>query len=370
LAADALRARAETAGAWPDPMVSVELSNTPLSSFGLTHPMSGVQVGVAQTLRPPQWSARAREPIQAASRAATLAGDEAANQLRAGVGRAWWRLTRSRLLEHATAAQLARTEELKEAVVGRYEVGAVGQSAVLRLEVLRARLSDELGSFKVEEVRWLATLQQAAGGPVDPDTPAHIEPLTPRFPAWLEQAQEGRPALARLDARAEAADATALAARAEAMVDPTVRVGYRVRAATATDPGDDMVSVGLSLPIPTGSGRRAHGAEDAARAQAASVRQERRAAEDAIAATGTTLAARWQRAHDKATAYQNVLLPAAEAALSTSQSDFAVGKADFSTLFDAEVVLLDLERSRIEAAIQTHLLAEDAAALVGAPAAP
>ena len=75
--------------------------------------------------------------------------------------------------------------------------------------------------------------------------------------------------------------------------------------------------------------------------------------------------ARWSRAHEPAGVYDATLLPAAETTLRTTQADFAVGRADFSSLFDAEVALLDAERTRIAAAVETHLQHAEAIAILG-----
>jgi len=42
-----------------------------------------------------------------------------------------------------------------------------------------------------------------------------------------------------------------------------------------------------------------------------------------------------------------------------------VGRADFATLFDAQVTLLDLERTLLSAAAQTHIQAAAADATIG-----
>ena len=61
-----------------------------------------------------------------------------------------------------------------------------------------------------------------------------------------------------------------------------------------------------------------------------------------------------------------MLIPSAESALQTTRSDFATGQADFASLFDAEIALLDLERMVITASAETWLQQTEASALVGA----
>ena len=133
---------------WKDPMVAVEYSNVPLSSPVLSaHAMSGLQLRVQQTLPARGASSLEGEVKSARVDAAGLAVEEAALQLRAAVGTTWWALARTRLLREVTEQHVQRTEELLTAVRSRYEVGAVGQHAVLRIEVLRDQLRDELAEF-------------------------------------------------------------------------------------------------------------------------------------------------------------------------------------------------------------------------------
>ena len=60
------------------------------------------------------------------------------------------------------------------------------------------------------------------------------------------------------------------------------------------------------------------------------------------------------------------LIPGAVAALETTLADFSVGKAEFSTLYEAEVELLSLERSYFAATIETHVQRAAARGLTGA----
>ena len=365
----ALQRQAEVAGAWSDPMIAVEYSNVPVTSLGLSdHPMSGLQLKATQTIRPPSWSRLQRELGGLQADVSGLATAEAALQLRASVERTWWMLARTRLLEAVTQAHLARAEELLSAARSRYETGILGQHAVLRLEVLRDQLTDELNDFTRTERELTAALGEALSrAPGALPTPAEVEPLAPPPPAdWQALAVAHRPLLSRIDTEQEAAQTAASLARVEALPDVSVWAGYRVRTIeTDTDPGTDLVSIGLGVPIPAGSARRARGAEAAAleRVQAASLSHD--AALDNITAEMDSIFARWERAADKATTYRDLLIPGARSVLETTQADFSVGRADFASLFEAEVALLTLERAFIIAATDTHLQHTAATANVG-----
>jgi len=369
-----LAARAEVAGAWSDPMVSVEYSNAPLSSLSLaTHPMSGVQFKASQTLRPFAWSASKREIGLTGVAIAELELAESEIALRAAVGRTWWMLTRTRLLREVTASHLALTEEIIASARVRYETGDVGQHAVLRLELLRDRLSDELADFQEQDRALDIALYAVLGEAGRPfETPDNLTALTAppdgAFGAWASTAVDRRPLFGINEARRDRANAVARHARLDARPNPSIWAGYRVRfPVTAGDPGEDFISAGVGVPIPTGSSRVSRGEQKATEESLESLGRENDLAAMSVVAETEIVHSRWIRAYTKAMTYADTLLPGARAMLETTRSDFATGRADFASLYEAEVALLELERSLIVATVETHLQAVEAVALVGRP---
>ncbi len=369
--ARALSHRADVAGAWMDPMVAIEYANAPLTTGWIgDHAMGGVQLKVEQTLRPRRWSEQSRAVLERRADAAGHNQDEAALMLQASVARTWWLLGRTRQLEAVTEAHLALVEELLASARVHYETATLGQHAVLRLEVLRDQLADELEDFAQTERALRAGLTGALsrdGAPDAFDTPPSLAALTaPPAQDWRALATVNRPVLARLASDEQTADASAVLARTEARIDPTVWAGYRLRTVqTEMDPGTDLVSIGIGLPLPVGSKKRALGAEAAAREESSMARAQQAAVLDTIEADTRAVLAAWARAHRKATTYDERLLPGARAVLETTQSEFRVGRADFASLFEAEVALLALERARIVAIVDTHLHRAEATALLG-----
>lgn len=365
----ALRSRVEAAGAWSDPSVSLEYSSVPLTSPLLSsHMMAGLQVRAAQTLRPAGWSALAREHAALQADAAGHVIAEATLQLETSVRQTWWLLVRSQRLQAITAEHLARAEELLSAARSRYETGSLGQHAVLRQEVLAEQLADDLKDFTLAEQELTAALTAAIGQAPHPQlTPGSVSPQPPPDEAdWLAVAQAHRPLLRRLQAEADIAGATGALARADGRPDVSVWAGYRLRTAESHgDSGEDLVSVGLSVPIPVGSADRADAAVAAASHQADAAGHALQDAEVRIEADMDAILARWSRADDKAATYLDRLIPGAQAVLETTRADFSVGRADFASLFEAEVALLSLERAYIIAATETWIQHAAALATLG-----
>ena len=102
-------------------------------------------------------------------------------------------------------------------------------------------------------------------------------------------------------------------------------------------------------------------------AAARRTQSELKAALDRIESDLAAVHARWTRAFEKAVGYRENLTPIARAALEASFGDYRVGRADFATLYEATVELLDLERTLIGAIVRTHIEAATARATVGGP---
>ncbi len=376
---EALRARiaeldslAGSAGTWRDPTIGIEYANVPVDSFSLDdHPMSALQLQAEQTIPAWGWSGLRKEVAAARTRTGEHALEEAQSQLRREVFELFWRLTLSRMLEGVTRKHIARTEELTEAARARYETGTAGQHQLLRLGVLRDRSRDELGDFVRADRVLSAALGRALSRDADQGfaTPAVLEPkpVGGNVSEWLALARQKRPELKRIEASIQVAEKAAMLARVNGRPEVTAWMKYRIRTIdTAMDDGTDQISAGLSIPIPWGSLKRSR-AQQAAQRQVARAQRARRLAElDRIESELAAIHARWTRAFEQAVEYRENLTPDARATLEISLSDYAVDRADFATLFEAEVTLLSLERTLLSATVQTHIQEAAFRATIGA----
>ena len=368
---EALETAVVSAGIWPDLMMGLDISNQPvLAPLAVQHPMSGIQLQVQQTFKPPGWSKAQRAVAQARTVPSTYAVDAMRLDLAKQVEVAWYQLIQTRMLQAVTVIHLERTVEILDAVRIRYEVGQAGQHMTLRLELLRDRLEDELGEFVRMDRELSASLNRALSrnGEAHITTPQMLDANHERadLETWLEQAMANNPTLAKLDAMAETEYLSANLARIDSIPDITVRGGYRIRwVETATDPGMNLISLGVTAPLPIGSIRKGKQQVQIHELNADTYVAQHHAMVDLLVAQLTGIHARLERAQTKAATYQDVLIPSAQAALETTLNDFMVGKADFSSLYEAEVDLLNLERMRIGAAVQTHVEWSAAFAIMG-----
>ena len=365
-----LEHRASASGTWADPVLAAELSNLSTGAWTLDgHMMSGLQLKLSQQLPAPGLTSAREDAAAARVRVAEHAVDATRDELAGRVEQTWWTLVRVRSLAALTERHVALTDELLEAARARYEVGDAGQHALLRLEVQRGRLQQQLHDAARDDEVLLATLSAAVAEPVaDIEPPPSLEPVgvLDVMERWGEDDLD-TPRLAALAAQAQAAELDADLARATSRPAPTVWVGYRVRTAVGhEDAGEDLVSAGVAVPLPLGSSRRGAADEAAALDRATEARALRSAENDRLVAALEAELATLDRAAEKVASYDEALLPAAEAALATTLSDYRVGRADFSSLYQAWTTLLELERERVVAVVDTHLAASRARVLIGA----
>jgi len=368
---EALTYRSEQARAWPEPVLGLEYGAMPVTAPSPGNPpMSGVQLRVQQSLPAPGTVALRGAAADARIEVAAASLADVQVELAAAVRRAWWQLALIRQLRAVTSEHVDQVDQLLDTVRAAYEVGRAGQADLLGLQVLRGRLVDELHDFDRREREQLAALDAAiaADGEASIDTPA----TTPHLP-FPDESQDlhasavrDNPSLRGLSASADAERASAATARREAWPDLTLWAGYRLRAAVdGVDEGVDQVSVGVSLPLPTSARKRWRSAEHAHEAQARAVEAEQAARGDRIAADLEIALARWERAAQRADSYRGSLIPAAHSALDAAQSAYRVSQTDYATLYQAEVQLLELQRTVCVAAANAHLAEVEVARLLG-----
>ena len=339
-------------GVWPDPMIAVEYSNVPLTTpYPGEHPMSGLQLKVQQTL--PAAGKTSARTDEAASRvkAERWVIEERRNQLVGLAQGLYHRLALVRELREITREHVGLVEQLVEVVRAAYEVGRARQHDLLQLEVLGARLTDDLDTFGKQEqeilAHLLATLHR--GDSVLIETPAETGVSRPQatLDALMEHALAHHPSLQRLEASARVEALGAARAETEKRPDTTVWLGYRLRRGVdGGDPGEDFLSVGASMPLPWywndqrwGSKAQEH------RERRRALEATRRARIDAIRGGLQAALARWQRAVQKAERYTTKLVPAAHRTLDATFAAYRVGRADFASVYQAELRLLDFERT-------------------------
>ena len=346
-----LEHRAIRAGAWNDPKLVIGYQNVPVDSLSLgDEAMSMLAFRLEQSV-PLFGKTRRREGVvRHAAQAERWALKEAKNQLARQVKQAFYRLALARHLRALTEDHVSLVDQLIDAVRIKYEVGKAAQHNLLRLEVLRDRLRDDTSDFDRADVDLSATINGALHRDVSTvvETPDRLELPAPATSVadLIRVANAERPALAQLDVVARRHEAAADLAIHEAWPDPTFFAAYGIRTAIPNgNPGRDLVTVGVGLPLPVFYGSRYQAAADASTAQARAARAGKKAVIDRIASGVAGAIATWRRASEKVATYRERLVPKAHRALDATFASYQVDRADFLSLFEAELELLNLEKT-------------------------
>ena len=292
-------------------------------------------------------------------------------RLRAMVKQAYYRLALVRQLRQVTSEHIKLVEQFIDAVKVKYEVGKLGQQDLLRLQLLRDKLSDDLGNFDRDDTALSVAINAALRRPVGVAirTPSRITPPQLRTDAagLVTAAVQRRPLLRRYQAQAAARRAAAARAAREGYPDISAWFGYTFRIDSGADPGTDFVSLGLSLPLSLSYGRRWGSLQREHELQAKKAEQEREAELDRIRGDLGRVVAAWQRAVQEARAYRSKLMPDAQRTLDATFAAYQVDRADFASLFQAELQLLSFEETLRKAEATAALARVEIEALVGGP---
>ncbi len=366
----ALEEKVQQARVWLDPTFSAEYSNMPLDDPAPgQHPMSGIQFMLKQTFYWPGKVGAREDEAKSQVLQEQLSLAEQKVQLRAAVRRAYYRLALTRQLRDVTRQHVELVSNFIDVVRIKVETGVGAQHELLRLRVLVDQLKDDLKTFDRDEASLTAVINATLHRPIDVEVPTPAQTVVREPVADAEmlarRAERDRPLLKRLGAEAETYQAAARRARREGYPDITLWGGYRMRTQVGADPGKDFVSLGLSLPLPLSYDGRWGSEERQDAKMAAAAMDARAAALDRMRGELGGAVADWKRSAQKASTYRKELIPEARMSLDATFASYRVGRADFASLFQSEVELLNLERTTRAAEIDVALARVATEAIVG-----
>jgi len=353
----ALRAGAEASQKWKDPVLSAEYSNFPWDTWSLgDSPMTGVQVKIEQTFPFPGKNDRRKAAAEAGTEVIKLQRDELVNQLSGLVKSQYLDLTLVRQLKALTEKHINIVAGLLDRVRVSYEVGKGNQKDVLRLELLKQKLADDVMDFDRKDREITATLNSALHRDMSGEisTPARIQTGKTALPPekLAEAAVKNRPLLAQIRARAAMLRLAADEADWDRWPDLSLWLGYRFRMQSGVDDGSDFMSLGLGVPLPFNYTDSSDAKKQQLLSMAASAEFEYKALLDRIKAEIEQSLAAWNRAVQKSGNYRNRLVPAAQKTLDASLLAYETDRADFFSIYRAELDLLEFERAITTASIQ------------------
>jgi len=347
--AEAAASRIEPAAALDDPMLEAGLLNVPAQSLSLRREdMTMKMIGISQRLPYPGKRQLRRDAAQKEAEASTSAASEVLNRVRRDVKVAYrdlWLVDESLRLAQANLRVLEQVASIAES---RYSVGQTTQADVFRAQMQLSRMHEEVLKLERERPVQEAELVRAAGGGEAGVTPRAPQPREAelRLDALRSAARASRPQLLVQQRMVERSTAQLDLARKEYYPDFDVRFSYGQRDNFQAMRREDMISftVAINLPIWGEKKLEPRVAEAASmRGQAESGYQARLNEVDAMLRQQVAAA---QQALRSVRLYEGSLLPQARLTAEASMSAYRVGRADFPSLLESRMTVLNAEIGR------------------------
>lgn len=244
-------------------------------------------------------------------------------------------------------------QDFEQVAKAMYSAGEGRQSDVLRASVEVARMNSEITRMEAMRVSAGARLNATLGRPAQtPIPPVVLTPLPAEVPeaaVLASWAEESRPMIQRGKIGVEQAGTRLTLARRELWPDLTVGVEYGQRRAAgvgdpmggveATATTERMGSVMFGVSLPVFAGRRQLQMRKEAEAMQQMTAAELTDMRAQVNARIGELLAQLDRDRTLVHLYRTEVLPQAEANVSSAIASYRVGKVDFMTLVDAQMMV-------------------------------
>lgn len=347
-------ARIGPAGTLPDPQLRLGAMNYMLPRLSPRgDPMTMNQLTLMQML-PVNGTLGLRRRAARFDSARVAAGAEAtALQVERDVRARYWELYHVDQALKVMDGTLNVLRELASVASAMYAVGTVPQFDVVRAQTAITRMEQEIEAMRLDRVRAVAELNAAMGRPAEapitlPLQDAHEEhhaamrpletPALPPLDSLAATAERNSPLLRSGRAMVSGAEAGQVIARRAIIPDLTVGVTYGQRTGI-----NDMLSLEVGASLPLFAGGRQYRMRDEARAT-------RESAEAGLAGMRLELRAQIMIAREEAeTARRQLariagtLIPQSTAGYEAALSAYRVGRADFPSVLDARMTLLQYQ---------------------------
>ena len=365
LAASASRQMAVAAGQLPDPVLKFGVDNLPVDGadrFSTTRDfMTMRRIGVMQEItRSAKRELRARRFENEAEKSAAEKGAALA-EIQRDTALAWLDRYYAEAMAGVLREQIAQAGLEVQAAEAAYRGARASQADVFAahgsvgaLQDRAAELASRVRVAKSNLARWIGQ-----GGDEALAAPPAMDDI-PLDMAVLEAHLASHPEMVVLAKQEEIAETEARLAQASRTPDWTVEIAYQQRGPEFSN----MMSFGVSLPLPWDRGNRQDREAAAKLAQAEQARAQREEARRAHVGEVRGMLAEWQSGRERLSRYRGELVPLARERARASLAAYEGGKTAITDLLAArrnesevrlQAVQLESETARLWAKL-TYLL--------------
>ncbi|MGE5189562.1 MAG: TolC family protein [Gemmatimonadota bacterium] len=366
-AAEARAERVLPAGALPDPMLSLMLSNVPVDDFSLSKdPMTSKGIGFTQAIPFPGKLSLKEEVARLDAVQASDRVESVRNAVRFKVKRDFFLLMENREVARLTEKNKALLQELLAAANTRYAVGKAPQQDLFKAQVEISRMERMLISLRKKDVELLADLNTLRSRPVD--TPVEIPSSYPMpempygEPELLGIARSSNPDLkGQTDATFQKETGLKLARK---QILPDFQVGAQYMNRDYMDM-PDMVTAQVMISVPLWHGRKQDKEVEASIRDVSAARSGYQNAWNAVQNRVREITADIGALRESLSLFDTGLLPQARESVSASLAAYEVGQVEFASVLMGQMSLYQQEIDRERTAEGLRIRAAELELVVG-----
>jgi cobalt-zinc-cadmium efflux system outer membrane protein len=366
--------KVKQAGAFDDPMIMLKVQNTPAREPLVFNkdPQSAKVIGISQQI--PFWGKRAlrRDVARYEADSYHWAFEERKLELTRMIKESYYQLWAVDKGLEIVSKNLRILTDFVTITELKYSVGQGVQQDIFKAGLEKSKMLDMQITLQQQRKSLEATLNyllcRPGNTPVGPVADFSMPFITLSREQLNAAALDQRPQVKSLFSLENKAEASHRLAQKERYPDFNLSAEYMIRDAVATematDPGDNMVSVGVTFNLPFQQGKRqAMVAESTF--EKAMAGEELNALKNTISYTINESLAQLERRRKLVELYKGGLIPQAAQSLQSALIGYRVGKVDFLTLLDSRMNLFNLERELYESQAEYMMKLAQLEAAVG-----
>jgi len=347
--AAALGHDAVAAAQLPDPMVSAQIANVPVDSFGFNNDgmTQALRLGLRQEFPPGNTRSMQRRQLDTEAEVERSRWRLTRRQIALATRQAWLELAwQGRAIELLTQSRQAIGQHI-EALQSGFAAGRLHAQSLLRAELELALLDDRMAEFRRQADLARADLARHIGRSAFRPLPDSLpDPAAQALGAALEKGLVEHPAVVIEQTRIAAADLAVDLAEQAYKPRLALEAGYGLRVDRA-----DLASIGLTMSVPLFTGKRQDRRRTAAIERSHAAQSDRDAVLLDLRRQLDRATADWQRYRERLELYRQVVSQRASETAEAALVTYANGQTDFAEWIGGELAELDalVQQTRLQA---------------------
>ncbi len=368
---NAAETRISQASALPDPVLSVNILNLPISNLGFDQePMTGKQVVFKQGIPFP---GKLRLKAQITEVGVSLSKDqyaEATNALIRGISNTYYDL----LFIDAAISTIDKNQQLLREFLKvaeqKYAVGKGLQQDVLKAQVELSLMTERIINLRQKREKLEAALNFLLNRPAEQEVGALTQPLfTARSLSYKELkdlALDNRPLLKLWGNRLAQNERRIDLARKNLLPDFAVTAAYTQRSILQNGQGGaDFLTTGISLNLPIYARSKQKQQVNEQRIIRRSLEERRESVQKTVERDIDNALTEMNKTAKLVELYRSGIVPQAGQSLESSLTGYQTDKVDFLTLISSQMTLLNLELEYVRLISTYHKNITDLEFIIG-----